>query len=182
VFLPQAELANLWSYADPAGPTFIPMIERSESEVVKENISRFENRCSANGIDYRVHKDFFDLALPELERESRFADLLILGSEEFYKNIGTDSPYTYLRDALHDVECPVLLVPEHFNFPDSIVLAYNGSEESVFAIKQFAYLFPELTSNETVLLYVSEDPEKDVPERFQIEELAARHYPNLNVV
>ena len=61
----------------------------------------------------------------------------------FYENIGIHSSYDYLKDVLHDVACPVLLVPEKFDFPESVILAYDGSEESVYAIKQFAYLFPE---------------------------------------
>lgn len=182
VFLPQAELANLWSYADGvAGGPLIPLIESSESELVQQNIDRFEKLCRGNGIDYRVHKDFYDLALPELKKESRYADLLILGSEMFYENMGTNSPNDYLRDVLHDVTCPVLLVPEKFDFPESIILAYDGSEDSVFAIKQFAYLFPELTNKKTLLVYANDDAEEDFPDKIQIEELAARHFSNLTL-
>ena len=65
IFLPQAELANLWSYADGIGVTFIPQLQKDNSEQVEKNIAHFEKLCQGNGIDYRVHKDFFDLALPE---------------------------------------------------------------------------------------------------------------------
>src|SRR6478735_11204086 len=82
VFLPQVEVANLWSYADGVGsPLMIPLVEAGDSELILENIARFEERCKHSGIEYRVHKDLFDLALPELKKESRYADLLILGSE-----------------------------------------------------------------------------------------------------
>ncbi|QEC65794.1 universal stress protein [Panacibacter ginsenosidivorans] len=182
VFLPQAELANLWSYADGVGsPLMIPLVEPGESELIKENIEHFEERCKHSGIEYRVHKDFFDLALPELKKESRYADLLILGSEIFYENIHAGSPNDYLEDALEDVKCPVILVPEKFDFPENIILAYDGSEESVFAIKQFAYLFPELTKKETLLVYISNEAEEDFPDKIQIEELAARHFNNLTM-
>jgi nucleotide-binding universal stress UspA family protein len=181
VFLPQTDLANLWSYADGAGTVFIPMLESSESELVQQNIDRFEKLCQANGIDYRIHRDFFDFAIPELKKESRYADLLILGSEMFYESMGTNSPNDYLRDALQDVKCPVLLVPEKFDFPESIILAYDGSEDSVFAIKQFAYLFPELTDRETLLVYANTNAEEDFPDKIQIEELAARHFSNLTL-
>src|SRR6187397_130544 len=69
VFLPQTELANLWSYADPVGVPFIPTVESSEAEIVHQNIAGFERLCQGNCIDYRVHKDFYDLALPELKKE-----------------------------------------------------------------------------------------------------------------
>jgi hypothetical protein len=181
VFLPQTIVDNLWSYADGSGGSYIPLLETFEAEEVEKNIQRFEELCQHNHIDYRVHKNAFDLALPELEKESNYADLVILGSEMFYKSMGTDAPNEFLRDAMHNVKCPVLLVPEKFDFPESIILAYDGREESVFAIKQFAYLFPELTSRETLLVYADDDAEKDFPDKIQIEELAARHFSNLTL-
>ena len=180
VFLPQIQLANLWSYASNESTTFIPLLESDESELVKNNIDKFEKLCQGNGIDYRIHKDFYDFAIPELKEESLYADLLILGSEVFYKQAG-NSPDIYLQEALHGVKCPVLVVPEKFDFPDNIILAYDGREESVFAIKQFAYLFPQLTKLKTLLIYVTKDIDKDIPDRIQMEELLARHFPDLTL-
>jgi nucleotide-binding universal stress UspA family protein len=181
IFLPQDELSNLWSYADGAGGPFIPLIESTESDIVQKNIGRFEKLCQGNGIDYRVHKYLYDFVLPELKKESRYADLLILGNETFYKSMGTKAPNDYLQDALHDVKCPVLLVPEKFDFPESIILAYDGSEDSVFAIKQFAYIFPELTNKQTLLVYANNEAKKDFPDKIYIEELAARHFNDLTL-
>lgn len=179
-FLPQAQFSNLWSYADSAVSPYIPLVEKGESELVLENISRFEKLCRENSIDYRVHKDFYDFALPELKRESLYADLLILGTEVFFHSIDND-PNEFLLETLHDVKCPVLLVPEKFEFPESILLAYDGSESSVYAIKQFAYLFPEFRHSETLLVYADPDAAKDFPDKVQIEELATRHFRNLTL-
>jgi nucleotide-binding universal stress UspA family protein len=182
VFLPQVELANLWSYGHSTGQAFIPLIESNESALVQQNIEKFEKLCQDNGIEYRVHKDIFNFALPELKNESRFADLVILGSEVFYENMGIkNGPNDFLQDALRDLTCPVILVPEKFDFPESIILAYDGSETSVYAIKQFAYLFPELCNMETLLVYASDNPGAAIPNEMQIGELAARHYPNLTL-
>jgi nucleotide-binding universal stress UspA family protein len=182
VFLPQTQLANLWSYADGGGSSlFIPLLESEESEVVQKNISRFEKLCQKNGIEYRVHKDFYDFAIPELKKETLYADLLILGSEVFYEQTGSGSPSIYLKDALKEIKCPVLLVPEKFDFPESIIMAYDGSDDAVYAIKQFAYLFPEFTEKQTVLVYASEYREEDFPDKVQMEELVARHFSNLTL-
>ena len=180
VFLPQIQLANLWSYASSEPTTFIPLLESEESELVKNNIDKFKKLCQSNGIDYRIHKDFYDFAIPELKEESLYADLLILGSEVFYKQ-AENTPAIYLQEALHGVKCPVLVVPEKFDFPDNIILAYDGRDESVFAIKQFAYLFPQLTALKTLLVYVTRDIDKDIPDRIQMEELLARHFPDLTL-
>ncbi len=183
VFLPQVDYANLWSYSGGGitGPMFIPLVEGEDSEVVEKNIEKFESLCQKNDIEYRVHKDFYDFALPELKKETRFADLLIVGIESFYENVGTAEPNDYLKDTLHGVECPVIIVPEKFEFPKSNILSYDGSEGSVYAIKQFAYLFPELLNNPTVLVYIKEKGE-ELPDEISIEELSARHFSDLSLL
>jgi len=182
VFLPQVEYANLWSYADGmGGPLYIPIVEAGDEEGVAKNIAKFESMCQKNGIDYRVHNDNNDFALPELKKETWFADLLIVGGENFYENLGTGEPNEYLKDTLHGVECPVIVVPEKFEFPTNNILAYDGSESSVYAIKQFSYLFPEFANNNTLLVYAKEEGENRIPEEVFIEELAARHFPDLSI-
>lgn len=183
-FLPQIDFANLWSYSGGGltGPMYVPLLEGEDSEAVQKNIQRFESFCQKNGIEYRVHKDFFDFALPELKKESRFADLMLLGGETFYENLGANEPNDYLKEALHGIECPAIVVPEEFEFPVSNVLTYDGSESSVYAIKQFAYLFPEFAVNKTILIYIKEKGEKELPEQVSIEELAARHFKDLTLL
>lgn len=180
VFLPQIDYANLWSYGGGVnGPLFIPLLENSDAEGVATNIEHFQSLCIQNNIDYRVHKNFSDLVLPGMKKETRFADLLIIGSETFYENVGTGQPNEFLQDALHEVECPVVVVPENYSFPRSNILAYDGSESSVYAIKQFASLLPELAGNTTMLVYVKQNEEKEIPDKILIEELAARHFRDL---
>lgn len=182
VFLPQVNYANLWSYADGMnGPIFIPFVEGESDETAAANVERFSSLCRKNNIDYRVHKDFTDFALPGLKKESRFADLLIIGSESFYENLAPGEPNEYLKDAMHGMECPVIVVPEKYDFPKTNVLSYDGSESSVYAIKQFAYLFPELAANKTLLVYAKEGAENEIPDIGYIEELAARHFPDLTI-
>lgn len=181
VFMPQVDYANLWSYASAAGSGagFIPLLEEEDTDTVQKNIFHFEDLCQKNGIAYRVHKDFYSFALPELKKESRFADIIILSGELFYKGVIESNQLDYLRDALHAAESPVLIVPEHYQFPDNNILAYDGTGECVYAIKQFAYIFPELTVNPTLLVYAEDEENKDFPSKQQIVELATQHYKDL---
>jgi hypothetical protein len=94
----------------------------------------------------------------------------------FYKNLGKENLNPYLKYAMHEAECPVLIVPENFEFPTSNILAYNGDETSIFAIKQFKYLFPELCKHKTMLLYASEK-NAEIPHLSYIEEYAAISFP-----
>lgn len=182
VFLPQISYANVWTYADGMGsPLFVPALDKAETESIEKNIDHFEELCVKNQVEFRIRKDFNDLALPELKRESRFADLMIIGSRDFYTNMGTGDPNTYLKDALHDMECPAIVVPDKFVYPDSNILAYDGSASSVFAIKQFIYTLPELVGNKTLLVYITKDEEPQIPNEPFIEELAARHFKDLTV-
>lgn len=181
-FLPQAQAANLWSYADGmSGPMFIPLVEGKDTELIKANIAKFEMLCQKHGMEYRVHEDDFDFALPELKEETRFADLLIIGSEVFYKNLG-GKLNEYLQDVLHGSECPVLVVPETYDFPETIILSYDGTGSSVYAIKQFAYLFPEMSKKPALLVYAREDGKNEFPKQSNIEELTARHYSDLTMM
>lgn len=180
-FLPQVDYANLLSYwgGGASGPMYIPVVEDENSNAIKQNINHFGSFCIKNGIEFRVHHDFNDFAIPELKKETRFADLLIVSDHIFYDQKTTKGPDEYLKEVLHGVECAVVIVPEKFDFPASNILAYDGSASSVYAIKQFAYLFPELASNKTILIYVSEKEVKELPEEINIEELAARHFSDL---
>jgi nucleotide-binding universal stress UspA family protein len=183
VFMPQVDYANLWSYAAAAnagaGLAYIPLLEDEESGLIKKNMEHFEELCQKNGIAYRLHQSLFDFALPEFKKESRFADVIILSGEIFYKGVIESNQFQYLKDALHATESPVLIVPELYQFPDNNILAYDGSEESVYAIKQFAYIFPELAKNPTVLVFAEDEEDRDFPSKQQIMELAAQHYKDL---
>jgi hypothetical protein len=132
VFMPQVDYANLWSYAAAVniGVGYVPLVEEEESGLVQKNIEHFEGLCQKNGIAYRVHRDFYSFALPELKRESRFADVIILSGELFYKGVAQNNQFDYLRDAVRAAECPVLIVPENYMFPDNNILSYDGTEES----------------------------------------------------
>jgi len=181
VFLPQSQIANAWSYA-ATGAAFVPLLETDEANQIEKNIARFKELCESCSIEYRVHKDYFDLAIPALKKESRFADLVILGSEAFYSEFSEQDQQQYLEQVLHDLWCPVIVVPEKYSFPQSVTLTYDASNSSIFAIKQFAYLFPELCNKDVMLVYVSDDDTKSLPEMQQMEELAGRHFPNLSML
>ena len=106
---------------------------------------------------------------------------MILSSEIFYDNIGPKQPNDYLKKVLHQSECPVLLVPENYKIPKKLILAYNGQEDSVFAIKQFTYLFPKLYNWETKLVTIEDEEAAELPHQELIEELAAKHFSNLTL-
>lgn len=181
VFLPAVDYARFFFFpAAFAAPEYVPVMQNFEEQDVESNVGDFARQCEKNGIEYRVHKDVYEFTIPQLSKESRFADLMIIGSESFYREGTQYGTNQYLKDALRNTECPVIIVPEKYDFPSQIILAYDGSESSVFAIKQFAYLFPELCNLKTILVYAGND-KHDIPEPVSIKELATRHYPDLTI-
>ena len=180
IFLPKVDYARLFFFPTAfAAPAYIPVLEDFEEEIIEKNIEDFVALCQKSNIQYRVHKDLYDSAIPRLTKETRFADLMIIGSEVFYTD-GSAGPFEYLKDALHNAECPVMIVPEKFNFPSQVILGYDGSESSVYAIKQFAYLFPKVCNLNTMLVYIG-DEKHNIPYHDLIEEFASAHFEKLSI-
>ncbi|HET7898303.1 MAG TPA: hypothetical protein VFL47_11545, partial [Flavisolibacter sp.] len=102
IFVPQLDYANLWSYAATAqyGVLYGPTMDE-EDAAVEKNVAHFEDQCRRNGIRYRVHRDLTDFAFPELKRESRFADVMVMSGELFFKEIITTNRDEYIGTAIH---------------------------------------------------------------------------------
>ncbi len=180
IFLAEKNYESLFFFPSAfAAPAYIPVKEGIDEGILESSINDFKRLCDENNIKYKVHKDIYESALPQLSKETRFADLMLIGSEIFYTS-NENEPLEYLLHALHTTECPVIIVPEKFNFPSHIILAYDGSESSVYAIKQFVNLFPELCSLKTILVYAG-DGKHDIPERELIEEFATSHFEDFSI-
>jgi nucleotide-binding universal stress UspA family protein len=178
IFLPHNQLIPAWNTVVPVAAGYI----NGNDADVAINISRFEKQCQRNGIDYRIHRDSPDGLIAALAEESEFADLVILGSQSFYKGFGRQEQSLYLHATLHELRCPVMVVPEKYRFPEKNVLAYDGSSSAVFAIKQYAYLFPEFCAMNSTLVKLSKTETEEFPYLQQMEELAARHFPDLDIL
>lgn len=183
IFLSPVDYSALWS--NPLVPGthvpahVLPSATELSDKLLEENMIRFEQDCIKQGISFRVHDDTQGSVFEELKKESRYADLMVLSSEIFYSEFG-EQPNSYMKEVLHNSECPVLLMPEKFKLPQNLVLSYDGSESSVYAIRQFAYILPELCRTETILVSAGEEG-RDISDLSYIEELAARHFPNLTL-
>lgn len=162
-------------YGMAGGTSYSPETEVMVQEDIQERIEWFEKSCKRNGIEYRVHNDADDLIVHELVKESRFADLLVVSAEAFYQLSETTEPEGYLKSILHLAECPVLIVPQKCSFPENVAITYDGSESSVYAIKQFAYILNEFCNKDSVVVFESAD-EETMPDEVLIHELAARHF------
>ncbi|MBS1687573.1 MAG: hypothetical protein JSS96_02525 [Bacteroidetes bacterium] len=177
VFMSPVDYSIVWGYPLPLGGYDT---EIENADIIAENITRFEALCSENEIEYKVHKESNDSFADVLKKETRFADMLIISGSLFYNEADGDEPGYYMRHALHDAECAVTILPDHYEYPVNNILTYDGSADAIYAIKQFAYLFPEWCSRKTYLVYANPQ-NKEIPDKILIEELARRHFPYLSI-
>jgi hypothetical protein len=157
---------------------------QDEDRMIRYNRIRLERFCEDNGIKLTVHEDREDLAIPCLRRESRYADLMLLNSAHFFEDLDKEQPNAWMKEMLHRSECPVLLIPYKAALPGELILAYDGSAASVFAIRQFACLFPEFCRVQATLVYVNDDLDLDakIPEDEAIRELCGLHFKKFRVL
>lgn len=88
---------------------------------------------------------------------SRYADLMIIGSDASFTNEPENVPSALALDILKNAECPVFIAPLACRPISEIIFAFDGSESSVYAIKQFAHLFPQFDELPVTLLEVSDE-------------------------
>lgn len=183
VFLSPVDYSKLRSFTGIEGISMLPdlLMRNEDDKVVNKNVHSFQDACATRGIQCRVHKDNDMMAVASLVEETRFADVLLVSSELFFKNIQNTQPNFYLEEVLKKSECPVMLIPENFTEPQQTILAYDGSESSVFAIKMFAYVFPALAKKSTTLLTMSTHEDEEATDNHMISELLAGHYPDMKV-
>nr|WP_294943404.1 universal stress protein [uncultured Mucilaginibacter sp.] len=137
----------------------------------------FKAHCDNLEIDCIIHHDKI-FALEDLIKETIYSDLLIIDAKETMSNHAEDAPATFVRDILANSQCPVMVVPPTYQDIQKVVLLYDGSPSSVFAVKMFNYLLPNLRDLETEILFVVGDESHDrLPEDALIKEFIHSHYP-----
>ncbi|MEO5593092.1 MAG: hypothetical protein ABIR15_18680 [Chitinophagaceae bacterium] len=109
-------------------------------------------------------------------KESRFSDMLILDAEMSFNKDQTGVLSDLTKAVLTKSECPVMIAPYAFGDIEEIIFAYDGSASAVFAMKQFAYLFPGLTDKKLTVLQVNGREDETIKDRNNILGLLQMHY------
>ncbi|MCR8557800.1 universal stress protein [Mucilaginibacter sp. BJC16-A38] len=143
-----------------------------------ESIRTFKTVCEAQGIACRVHRDQ-GIPAEELIAESRYADIIITGPMVFASS-PLDKPAGLVKELLTKAECPVIVASYQSKPIDKILFAYDGNASSVFAIKQFTYLFPELKDAEITVLQADKDAAFSEGQKEKLYEYLKEHYSRIN--
>jgi len=148
-------------------------------ERIEKNIRFFRQKCAAEEVLCRVHRDQ-GFPATELIEESRFADLIVIDAGFSMNAHYEGSPTEFVNDILKNAECPVVLAPENFDGISEIIVAYNGSASSVFALKQFTYLFPQLGDKKITAVQVNETGRWEEEGKYNFSEWLRIHYRNVH--
>ncbi|HEY6899215.1 MAG TPA: universal stress protein [Puia sp.] len=163
------------------GEPGVHVVEAEEGDTVAGQVNRFREACVCREVPARVHRDR-GTPLGEILLESRFSDLIVVDPEASFKRIEREFPGKWVREVLVAAECPVVVSPYSFNGMDKVIFAYNGTASSVFAIKQFTYLFPEFRSKKAVVVSVRNGEEAALEEQYKIKEWFSAHYEDVEYV
>jgi hypothetical protein len=142
---------------------------------LSETKTAFSQVCSNKGIRWSDEGDVI-YSIEQIIEQTRFADLLIVGAHtSFYPDIQV-TPTGLIKEILRRSECAVIVAPGEFESVNEVIFAYDGSKSSVYAIKQFTYLFPEFSETKAVFLQVNNSDETTITEQEKIKEYLKMHY------
>jgi nucleotide-binding universal stress UspA family protein len=142
----------------------------------------FEHSCQEAKLDYSVRHNH-GIAIHDLNHESVYADLMVIGSDETFTHYPEKPPTRFISELLAGVQCPVILVPAKYKPIGKIVLLYDGAPSSVYAIKMFCYLLSGLRHLEVEVLTVNPlDGSMHVPDNTLMKEFIKRHFPQAKYV
>ncbi|MDP4149771.1 MAG: universal stress protein [Bacteroidota bacterium] len=162
-----------------------PLIDPEElagdEKACADNIALFRDMAREEGVPAMVHLEK-NASAAEVAAETRFADLLVLDASTHFSGQPESRPTAFVREILKQAECPVLVAPEKFFGIENVVFCYDGSKSSVFAIKQFSYLFPQWKGISAKVLYLNGSGELSEEERLSLTDWLGYHFRDVQVL
>lgn len=166
-------------FVDQEETELVPEIAGNNNQCISgqraESIRLFESGCKNRAIRNYIRHDC-GVPVKEIIAETRFADLLIVAPETSFRNKPESVPGSFIKEVLSKSECPVVVAPYGFNEINEIIFAYDGSASSVFALKQFTYLFPQLTEEKMTIVQVNEESDQPIKQKERLSELLQANY------
>ena len=156
-----------------------------ENRVIRKSVEVNEKlvseACTNRNVCYTVRRNF-KISTSEIIRESRYADLIIINPETSMSGKAEGSPTRFVKEILTAAECPVILSPYSFDGISEIVFTYDGSEDAVFAIRQFTHFFPALNTKSVSVVHIDQKGGLSFWEREKLMALLTPHYADVQIV
>lgn len=156
--------------------TQMDVLIEKEEQVRATSKAKLKKKFDADGVHHSVHTDKM-LALKSLINESYYADLILIDGNEAFSNVDYSKPSRFLKNVLADAHCPVMIVQADWNPIERVVFAYDGSPSSIYAIKQFNYLFKLAPHQQVEILMITDEKHSNhLPNQYLLKELLKRKY------
>lgn len=146
-----------------------------KKETIENNIELYRQACSEKSLS----GNFLSVrGVPEDEtiKASRFADLLLLADNISFAFSYEEEPTKFAEEVLTHAQCAVMVMPKTMQEINEVFFTSNGSFSSMYAIRQFTYLFPNLKAKPITLLYVTENEDESTAHKRFIKEYLQHHY------
>lgn len=139
----------LTNWADVAYKTDI-----KDDEKIKLNAAIFADRCERAGVAYKIHVDT-GVPIDDLLTETAYADLLLMDERLAFQRIAGDELSAQLIELLNEAHCPILVTPSHFEPIENVIVTYDGTAGTTYAMKMYSYLFKEWRNKPVKLVSVN---------------------------
>jgi hypothetical protein len=151
--------------------TDLPLVETEQEEdrrLLEDNLHLIQNTFSLSKVNYDVEQG--DITLEEILKNSAFADLILADARIMFSDLLYFPLRITFKDLLTDAHCPVLLLREEISQVERIILAYDGSDSSIYSITLPAYL---------VTIHAREDNNLDYEQH--VKSWLPRHFDHVDV-
>jgi nucleotide-binding universal stress UspA family protein len=152
--------------------------EHEKKELIEDNYVALKKDCKERGLHCTI-KNVKCIAEDEVITESRFFDLLVIGKALSFPYLYDTNPTNFVKNMLTHAQCPVIVLPETIQKIDGVAFCYNGTYASMYAIRAFAALFPELVGRHSEILYVCEKGERTIPLKEYLQEYLKAYQAHL---
>ncbi len=153
----------------------------ANKRATEENMRIFTNTCEGKGVRVSAQR-LPPSPINELVEESRYADLIIIDAAASCSGKQEDLPSSFVKELLAAAQCPVMIAPVATEPLEEIVFCYDGSASSLFAMKQFIYLFPELDAARGTILQVKKEQDISTAEKKRLMHWLSHHYSYTDIV
>ena len=149
-----------------------------KKELVEENLEAYKQACTTMGLSGKISRAR-GVPHDETIEASRFADLLLLADNTSFAFHYEEEPTNFAEEVLTHAQCAVMVMPKTLQEINEVFFTSNGSFSSMYAIRQFTYLFPQLRDKKITLLYVTENEDEATRHKRNIKEYLQHHYSNV---
>ncbi|PUZ20930.1 Nucleotide-binding universal stress protein, UspA family [Chitinophaga costaii] len=161
----------------PAGKADTARLAQLDQQSRNIAVDFFLEACRQEGVNCSIHRDKY-FALDDLLRETIYADLLVIDTQETMSRERENAPTTFIRRLLADTQCPVFLANGGYEAIDKVVLLFDGSPAAVHAIKMIHYTLPGLDTLPVEIVTVNDaDEGNHLPDQYLMKEFMKRHHP-----